>query len=444
MSKDQTEPEKTPAVPAKKERVLSLDVLRGFDLFVLLCIGPLATALFNGPFKKAIADSPFWTSVSLQFRHVKWEGFVTWDLIMPLFLFMVGVAIPFSLAKYVSDGRPTERLYLRIFRRVLLLWIFGMIVQGHFLDLKIQGLDLYSNTLQAIAAGYLFASIFYLTMKVRWQIVAFVVLLLGYWGLMTFVKVGEFGGGSFLPETNLAEWIDQKVLGSWRDGVSFAKDGTWTFSASYHYTWILSSLTFTATVLSGVFAGELIRKAHSPKVKATQQAAELADMPAKLIRSNTAPVSAGTPAPKVSSGGKPIVFWQLLSIGFLMTLFGFLWSEIPQGSFGYCPLIKIIWTPSMVLFSSGLSFMLLALFYGVLDVMKLRFGTGFLVVIGMNAITAYTLAHVIKFRQIAEMVLYGTQQYLNSWYAPVMNLAGFMILFYILWLMSRNKCFLRL
>ncbi len=443
MSEDQTVSEKTPVVPVKKERVLALDVLRGFDLFVLLCIGPLATALFNGPFKKAVADSTFWTAVSRQFHHVPWEGFVAWDLIMPLFLFMVGVAIPFSLAKYISNGRPTEKLYLRIFRRVILLWIFGMIVQGHLLDLKIQGLDLYSNTLQAIAAGYLFASIFYLTMKVRWQIIAFCVLLLGYWALMTFVKVGEFGGGSFLPDTNLAEWIDQNVLGSWRDGVSFTKDGNWTFSAGYHYTWILSSLTFAATVLSGVFAGELIRRAHATSAKASP-AAQPGDTPASPGRSNTAPAGSGERSAKSAAGGKPIVFWQLLGIGVLMTLLGALWSEIPQGSFGYCPLIKVIWTPSMVLFSSGLSFMLLALFYGVLDVMKLRFGTGFLVVIGMNAITAYTLAHVIKFRQIAEMVLYGTQQYLNSWYAPVMNLASFMILFYILWLLYRNKCFLRL
>lgn len=445
MSKDKLIPEKTPVVPVKKERILSLDVLRGFDLFVLLCLGPVVMSLFAGPFKNAVESSDFWKSVSLQFRHVKWEGFVAWDLIMPLFLFMVGVAIPFSLAKYVggSSGRPTGKLYFRIFRRVVLLWFFGMIVQGHLLDLKIQGLYLYSNTLQAIAAGYLFASIFYLTLRVRWQIVAFVLLLVAYWSAMTFIKVGDFGGGSFLPETNLAEWIDQKVLGPWRGGVKFAQDGSWSFSPSYHYTWILSSLTFTATVMSGMFAGELIRKSHSSPAKnhvTTAPGAEASTVP--LARAAEVPVN-GRPQ-KTNTGGKPIVFWQLLSIGILMTLFGYLWSEIPLGAFGYCPMIKIIWTPSMVLFSSGLSFMLLALFYGVLDVMKLRFGSGLFVVIGMNAITAYTLALVIKFRQIAEMVLYGTKQYLNTWYSPAMTLAGFLILFYILWLMYRSNRFLRL
>lgn len=422
-----------------KKRILSLDVLRGFDLIVLLCIGPLFLALASGPFAETFKESAFWQKALAQFHHVKWEGFVAWDLIMPLFLFMVGTALPFSLSKYKkSEGRSTFALYLRILRRVILLWILGMVAQGHLLDLKWQGLHFYSNTLQAIAAGYLIACILYLLFNTPGQILSTFVLLFAYWGAMTWIKVGDFGGGSFHPDTNLAEWIDRQVLGCWRDGVTFNSDGTWAFSSSYHYTWILSSLTFGVTVMLGVFAGEMIRSPLAAQEKEgfpenpTEQLSDEALL--ARLRSNkqrSVPLTQGK------------CFTLLMVIGAVLTLVGHGWAQIPEGMFGYCPLIKIIWTPSMTLFAGGLSFLLLGLFYAIFDWMGLRWGTTFFIVVGMNPITAYILPYFINFRDVAKTSLKGTSQYLGTWYTPMIVLAGFGLLWYILWVMYRNQKFLR-
>ncbi|MDO5582236.1 MAG: DUF5009 domain-containing protein [Planctomycetia bacterium] len=407
-------------VSPKKERVLSLDVLRGFDLFVLLCVGPLFLSLAAGPFKDFFQTNAWGKAIEAQFHHVRWEGFVAWDLIMPLFLFMVGAAIPFSLSKYTSgsEEKPTFRLYFRIIRRFLLLWILGMIAQGHLLDLKIQGLNFYSNTLQAIAAGYLISSILYLIFRIKGQILITILLLAAYWALMTFVKFGDFGGGSFLPESNLSEGIDQKVLGCWRAGVVFQKDGSWAFSTTSHYTWILSSLTFAATVMTGLFAGELIRTG---------------------IAKNTE----GEADEKKKKSVRVRIFGLLLLIGVLLTAAGFGWSKIPEGSPGYCPLIKTIWTPSMVLFSSGLSFILLALFYAFYDLFGFRCGSTLFKVIGMNAIAAYMLPRFFNFSTIAKMPLHGLEQYMGVWYTPLITFSGFMLVWFILWGLYRSGRFLR-
>lgn len=408
------------SVDHKKERILSLDVLRGFDLFALLCIGPLFLSLASGPLSKILKSQSWGEALIAQFHHVPWEGFVAWDLIMPLFLFMVGAAIPFSLSKYTSgsEEKPTFRLVFRIIRRFILLWILGMVAQGHLLDLKIQGLHFFSNTLQAIAAGYLISSIIYLLFRIKAQILITILLLISYWALMTFVKIGDFGGGSFLPDTNLAEWFDQKVLGSWRDGVVFQKDGSWIFSEKYHYTWILSSLTFAATVMTGVFAGELIRSGIFKNAE-------------------------NAPDEKKKRSVRFRIFGSLLIIGIVLTALGFGWAKVPVGSIGYCPLIKTIWTPSMVLFSSGLSFILLALFYCFYDLLQFRCGAAFFSVIGMNAITAYILPRFFNFNTIAKMPLYGLEQYLGSWFSSLIVFAGFMILWSILWCMYRSGRFLR-
>ena len=127
-----------------------------------------------------------------------------------------------------------------------------MIVQGNLLGLNPKYLYLYSNTLQAIATGYLIAAIILLHCSFRRQLIVTALLLLIYWAPMTFL-------GDFTPEGNFAEKIDKLVLGRFRDGVYWNEDGTWNFSPHYNYTWIWSSLTFGATVMLGTFAGKIMK-----------------------------------------------------------------------------------------------------------------------------------------------------------------------------------------
>lgn len=422
----------TAAVPSgRPKRVVSIDALRGLDLFLLFGFGPIFRAFADGPWAERFEASGFWTALTQQLHHVGWEGFVAWDLIMPLFLFLAGAAIPFSLSRYTNreNGRPTAKLFVRIAKRLVLLWIFGMIIQGNLLGLKIQGLRLYSNTLQAIAAGYLIAAVVYLITGRIGQIIAIAGLLFGFWFVMARCvgtdAYGACGGGSYAPGTNFAEFIDRAVLGRWRDGVSFAPDGTWSFSDGYNYTWILSSLTFGATTLFGVLAGEIIRAGR--KIRVIPLAGD----------AGQTPVYPSQPAHRTAL--------LLAVIGAILLVGAIYWARLPEGNPAYCPLIKKLWTPSMTLFAAGLSFLLTSFFYELFDVLKFRIGVVFLTVIGMNSIAAYMMGNLFhqSFCDISRRVLYGTEQYLGAYYPPMIEIAAFALLWLILYAMWRCGRFLR-
>ena len=142
------------------KRLESLDALRGFDLFFLVALGPLAHSLARA------ADVGWLNDCMWAFNHVQWEGFSPWDLIMPLFLFMSGASMPFALSRFkgVSDKKT---LFRRLGKRILLLWIFGMMCQGNLLGFDPDRIYLYSNTLQSIAAGYLITAVLFLYTRRR-------------------------------------------------------------------------------------------------------------------------------------------------------------------------------------------------------------------------------------------------------------------------------------
>ncbi len=144
-------------------RLESLGVFRGFDLFLLVGLEAVMHALDGA------IDAPWFERVMWCFTHVNWEGLSSWDLVMPLFMFMSGITIPFALDRYKREGNKGVA-YRRIVKRVVLLWVLGMVCRGNLLGLNPDRLYLYSNTLQAIAMGYLIASLLYLNTSVKVQI----------------------------------------------------------------------------------------------------------------------------------------------------------------------------------------------------------------------------------------------------------------------------------
>lgn len=366
-------------------RLESLDVLRGFDLFLLVFFQPVLIAVASQ------LDLPWLNAVASQFDHESWAGFRFWDLVMPLFLFMTGAAMPFSFAKMRRQPNRTA-IYVRILRRVLLLFLFGMIVQGNLLGLDHHYFRLYSNTLQAIAAGYLIASVILLNFGLKGQLVATALLLLIYWTPMTLF-------GDFSPEGNFAEMVDRLVLGRWRDGVGWDADGGWHFSPWYNYTWVWSSLTFGASIMLGAFAGTIIRSGH--------------DNPRRSAL-------------------------RLAAIGLGLVALGLLWHL-------QMPIIKRLWTCSMTLFAGGCCFLLMALFYYVIDIRGWSRGLGWLKIYGLNSITAYVLGEVVNFRSIPASLTYGLRPLIgDGWYSVWLTFANFLVLFLILRLMYRRNIFLKL
>lgn len=373
---------------SSSKRLESLDALRGFDLFFLVALGPLMHSL-------ARTANVEWLNESMWvFSHVSWEGFSPWDLIMPLFLFMSGISMPFSLSRYksISDKRPLLR---RLAKRILLLWIFGMMCQGNLLALDPNTIYLYSNTLQAIATGYLITALLFLFTSRRTQIIIAVVLLLVYWTAMQFITVDGYGGGNYTPQGNLAEWIDNTVLGRFRDTAQVI-DGKVVVADWYHYTWILSSLNFGVTVLTGLFAGYIAKDKIEEKKKL------------KLY----------------------------FGTGITMVIAGWLWNF-------QMPVIKTIWTSSMVLVSSGYCFLLMGLFYYWIDYKGHRSGITWLKVYGMNSIVAYMLANVVNFRCIGESLFYGLEQYMGSYYSFLMTLWNIGAVYVIIWFMYKRGIFLK-
>lgn len=370
--------------PTVSSRLASLDILRGFDLFLLVFFQPVFVALGQR------LNLPFLNDILYQFDHEQWVGFRFWDLVMPLFLFMTGAAMPFSFSKYREENHKGP-IYRRILKRVLLLFIFGMIVQGNLLGLDPTRIYFYTNTLQAIAVGYLIAAVIQLHLSFKGQIVAVAALLLLYWIPMTFM-------GDFTPEGNFAEKVDRLVLGRFRDGVYWNEGGGWSFSPGYTYTWVWSSLTFGVTVMLGTFAGKIMKEGK--------------DNRRRVVRT-------------------------LFVIGLALIGAALLWSL-------QMPVNKRLWTCSMTLLSGGYCFLLMGLFYYWIDYKGHMRGLNWLKVYGMNSITAYILGEVVNFRCVVASVSYGLEQYLGSYYPVWLSFANYLIVFFILRMMYQRNVFLKI
>lgn len=379
MDEMQTRPpgDKQQGMPAR--RLMSIDALRGFDMFFIIGGARIFTSLHD------VFDRPATAWIRTQLTHVKWEGFRFEDLIMPLFLFIVGVVMPFSFQKRLDAGQSKLRLYLHILKRTIILFILGMIAQGHLLEFDISKLHIYSNTLQAIAAGYIISAIIMLNLGIRWQIAATGILLLLFWALMMLVPVPGHGAGVLTPDGNLAIYIDRIIFGHFIDGTEPP------------YTWILSSMTFACTVMLGVMAGHLLR---------------------------------------LDKAGIRKVLW-LLAAGGGCIVAGLVWNL-------FFPIIKHLWTSSFVLFSGGLCYVLLALFYLVIDVLGFREWAFGFVVIGTNAIAVYMATHLIDFHNIGGVFVGGLEKYAGNWYPFIYALAGFAVVWLILWWMYRKKTFIKI
>jgi predicted acyltransferase len=368
--------EKSP--PPGKGRLASLDALRGFDMFWIIGGWWIAQGLAKG------LNSTWYNDyIEPQTHHAPWEGFTAWDLIMPLFLFVVGVAMPLSFAKRIQRGEGALKVYTHIVFRVIVLWFLGMIAQGGLLEYDLSQMRFYSNTLQAIAIGYLIGSILLLNLPVRWQAIVTAVLLLLYWLLLALVPVPGVGRGQLTPEGNLAIYLDKLILGPYQDGTT--------------YTWILSSMTFTATVMMGALAGQLLQSDFSKWRKTLF-----------LLAGGVACIYAG---------------WG----------WGFIF-----------PVIKHIWTSSMVLYAGGWSLVLLGVFYLLFDVLPLRVLAFPFIVIGMNAIAVYMATRVYDFRHISDIFVQGLAQWTGPWHDFVRGVGGVLVVWLILLYMYRKRTFIKI
>jgi predicted acyltransferase len=363
----------TPAL-LSRQRLASIDALRGFTMLWLIGWREFVLALATLFLPAYYADA-----IDTQLTHPKWQGFVAWDMVMPVFLFVVGVSMPFAMAKRRQAGCPTKTEYWRIARRVAALWVLGMVNQVS--KPEADGPELFSNTLQAIAIGYLVTSVALLHFRLRGQIGLFAALTIIYGALLLFVPFPDHPGGTLQRTANLPRYIDEVMLG--------------VFRRDHSYTWVLTSLGFSASVLLGSLAGRILRWDGSARQK--------------LVR--------------------------LCLAGLACMAAGWAWSYV-------LPFNRHLWTSSMILWSGGISFLLLALFYLVIDVGGYKRWTFPLVVIGANALLAYILDPL--FDQTSRLL--ASSMFPNGEHWPLEILASAIeltCLWLVLWMLYRKRLFLR-
>jgi len=361
------------------ERVASLDALRGFDMFWIIGGDAIVRSL------PAVKDSALTRFLAAQVEHRPWEGFTFYDLVFPLFLFVIGAVMPYSLLKRAGQGERKKRLHLRVVRRSLILILLGLIAGGvlefDFADMRWMGV------LQRIGLCYLIVSVLVLNTRRRTQFGVFAAILLLYWAALALIPVPGFGPGRMTPEGSLHTFIDQNVLPG-RFPAEFYGPGD--------SLGVLSTLTAACSVLLGVFAGYWLQ----------------------------AKSKAGTKTLGLLIGGV-----ACLGIGYVWGL-----------SF---PIIKHIWTSSYVMWAGGWCLLLLAGFYWVIDVKGHSRWAFFFIVIGVNAILVYFGQQVVDFDGISKFFLAGVIASAGALGAVILPLGALGAKWLALLFLHRHRLFFR-
>jgi predicted acyltransferase len=368
--------------PAPSARLLSLDALRGFDMMWIVgadTIGSAVGRLLGGTSGSFLAA---------QLDHVDWAGFHFYDLIFPLFVFMVGAAVPLSLDKMAAtEGRSAA--LARVARRTLLLYVLGLFYYGG-LSTPLAGIR-FVGVLQRLAFCYGATSLLYLYCKPRTLWAWIVGLLVGYWALLTFVPVPGFGAGDFAEGHNLTNWIDVHYLPGRKWDGDHDPEG------------LLSNLPAIASCLLGVHASLWLRNT-------TRSAA--------------------------SRG------WLLVGAGALLVVLGSLWGL-------QFPVIKKLWTSSFVLVAGGWSCLLLGASYLIIDVWQVRAWAQPFVWIGCNPLAIYLAANIIDLDKLSTRFAGGSiLETLNGLHAGfgslVLALVAASFSFLIARFLYQRKIFIRL
>lgn len=329
---------------------------------------------------RALAVWLGWHWLDHQMEHLPWEGFVFYDLIFPLFIFIVGIVLPMSLERYKANPSAA---YPRILRRFILLLVLGWInwglLQFTFTEMRWPGV------LQRIAVCYLFASLAVLHLRMRGQALLAASLLLGYWALLAFVPAPGFPAYDLSPEGNLVGYVDRLVL-----------PGKFCCYPFGDNEGLLSHIPAVATCLFGALTGWWFMQPRTPMHK---------------LRG-------------------------LVLAGVASLAIGFAWAPL-------FPVIKNLWTSSYVMITAGWSLLLVACFYFVIDIQGARRWAFPFVVIGMNAITIYVAQEFINFADISKFFLGGVASLVGGAGPVVLALGAIAVRWIALRYLHRNGTFLR-
>jgi len=367
-----------PEQPAKRLR--SIDTLRGFDMLMISGAGSFIFLLHGK------TNWPWVDALAMQFEHPAWNGFTFYDFIFPLFLFIAGVSIPFSLAKGLHQGLPKSALYRKAFVRMLVLIGLGILDKNAPTPYLDWSQIRFVGVLQRIGFAGFVVTVLYLNTTKRSRIFWIAGILLFYYASLYLVPVPGYGAGDLSFEGNLNGWIDRTFL----PGRLLQK--------IYDENGIFTQFPALCLTILGTLAGDTFRdESLSDRIKL-----------------------------------RNLVLSGLGCVGI-----GLLWGL-------HFPINKHLWSSSFILLTGGLAFLSMALFYWVIDVLKYQKWTFFFVVIGMNSLTIYMTYRFIDFGYTSRLLFEGF--YVNSpeiWHPVFESIGALVIVWVFLYTLYRLKIFVK-
>lgn len=366
----------------QNERLLSLDTLRGFDMFFIMGFSGLIVALCN------LWPNAFTDLLARSMGHAEWDGLTHHDTIFPLFLFIAGVSFPFSLAKQRANNAGDKTILGKIIRRGLVLVLLGIVYNGFF-RLDLPSLRI-ASVLGRIGLAWMFAALLFMYCNTRTRAVIATSILVGYSLLLCLVVAPDAPAGTspLSMEGNLAGWVDRHLLpGRLLYGI-FDPEG------------LLSTLPAIVSAMFGMFTGEFLKE-------------ERWKLP----------------------GHKKALYMVLVAGA--ITVIGLCWSY-------FMPINKKLWSSSFTCVVTGYSLGMFALFYYIIDVKGYKRWTLFFRVIGLNSITIYMAQRIIGFGRISDFFFGGVVSKWPEAVGAVIGSVGYIAACWLfLYFLYRKNTFLK-
>jgi len=368
-------------------------------MFLLLGGGPIVHALADGA-----APGSWLRAADLQFTHVEWQGLRLYDLIFPLFLFVMGVAIPIAVTRRSADGYSRWAILAQAVIRTGLMVFLGWCVHGNLLTWNPAEMRLGYSVLMMLGFAYLVTMTLVLFTPLRVQIGACALFLVGYWIVQHFVPFPGKVWGEFAKNRLFSDWLFGEVVGN--PGPPWGSP--W---ASGWFVWLWPMVS---QCLLGVFAGYIVRP------------------DCRIARGNFKQL--------MQQPNHRLIWQRLIALGVGSLLAGGVWSL-------HHPIVKNAWTSSFTLVTAGISTLLLAGTWAVIDWWEIKRGTGLLRTIGTNSILAYLIATILMgpFWSLQTTLFGGAQPYLSPYaYGLLSTFAAYGAAWLVLIHLHRHKVFLRL
>ncbi|MBN1291797.1 MAG: DUF5009 domain-containing protein [Candidatus Latescibacteria bacterium] len=369
----------TPQIP--KGRIVSIDALRGFDMFWIIGGGTVFLRLFE------LIDTPLTRVFAAQLEHSSWHGFTFEDLIFPLFLFIMGASMPYAITKRLERGDSHRDLYIHIIKRAFIIYFLSLCYYG-LLDFHSFGEQRYLGVLARIAIAYFFTGLIVMNTGVRGQVIWAAAILIVHWAAVMLIPVPGHGAGVLTPDGNLGVYLDQ----------TFLPGRLWTYG-DYKLgdaTGIIGTFTAVSSTLIGVLSGHWLRSESSDNTK---------------------------------------IKWLGIA-GAASLVSGIVWNI-------FFPINKFLWNGPYVMFAAGWCLLLLVMFYWIIDMRGYKKWAFPFVVIGLNPITIYVADRFIKFEDFANIFVHGFIDNMGAFQPLFWAICVLAVKWLFLYFLYRQKIFLK-